>query len=125
MSELTARPERSHADLHQWALLTSGDYKRLTRHSAMRRAPRAQLQRNALVALGNSAQARSEDADVVVAVLSSSPSPLVRKHAAWALTRLDPERAQAVLSTASEMEADAEVQAELERLVKTLPPTRG
>jgi len=88
MSELIARDERKSAQLHDWATLSSGDYKRLTKYSALRRAPRAQLQRNAVVALGNTPRPTSADVAVLEQVLRTNPSPLVRQHAAWALEQL-------------------------------------
>lgn len=88
MLELAARDERKSAALHDWATLSSGGYKRLTRHSAMRRAPRAQLQRNAVVALGNTSSPTPADVALLDEVLRSNSNSLVREHAAWALDQL-------------------------------------
>lgn len=117
MLELAAQPQRREVDLHHWAALTSGDYRRLTKHAALRRAPRAQLQRNAVVALGNTPRPSGLDVDVLAAVLTSNPSALVRKHAAWSLARLDPARARVLLRTLCETETEPDVRSELERLL--------
>jgi epoxyqueuosine reductase len=121
MLDLAANAERSGADLRRWAALTSGDYKRLTKQSALRRAPRAQLQRNAVVALGNIHEPTPEDVEVLASVLRSNPSPLVRKHAAWALARVAPAQARALFPTLSDTEPDDVVRSELARLLETLP----
>jgi epoxyqueuosine reductase len=55
--------------------------------SAMKRAKRRGLARNAAVALGNVGTA--DDADVLARALDD-PEPLVREHAAWALGRISP-----------------------------------
>lgn len=66
--------------------LTSSGYKKLVRRTALRRANRDQLARNAVVALGNSG-----DAAAVVPLEGAARahrSPIVRRHATWALGRL-------------------------------------
>ncbi len=117
LAELAALPHARAVDLHSWITLTSGDYKRLTKGSALRRAPRAQLQRNAVVALANSTELDAQDELVLQHAAAQNPSPLVRKHAAWALVRLDPTRAASVLRQLCETEVDATVLDELRRLL--------
>ena len=94
LAELEAVPARRSADLVSWLRMTSGDYRRLTRDSALRRTSRARLQRNAAVALGNALTepaAMLEDGFVTGAVealrdvLLTHPIALVRQHAAWSL----------------------------------------
>lgn len=89
LPELAARPERRRADLGRWLTMTSGDYKRLTRDSALRRTPRAALQRNAAVALGNQEHATSDDLRLLSEVRRTNTSALVREHATWAFERLE------------------------------------
>lgn len=129
LPELAALPERSQPDLHRWATLTSGDYKRLTKHSALRRAPRAQLQRNAVVALGNTVHPTAEDVTVLTGVLHGNPNPLVREHAAWALAQLQPGDVAlptAVLHTVSHTVPDTDrLVAECETSVRETEPARG
>lgn len=79
-------PKRGLLDLERLLKLRSGEYRRLVRGSAMRRVSRTSLQRNAAVALGNTA------AEKAVAPLSEAlaenSKAVVREHAAWALGEL-------------------------------------
>ena len=66
--------------------LTTSDHKRLVRGTAMERAARDQLMRNAAVAMGN-----SECQDFVAPLsraLNDNRYPVVREHCAWALGKL-------------------------------------
>lgn len=120
MAELVARAETTELDLARWVSLTSGDYRRLTTKSALRRAPRAQLQRNAVVALGNRPQPSPQDVSALERSVEQNPSPLVRKHAAWALAQVDPKLAKGVLGALRTREPEPEVRAEFERLLAEL-----
>ncbi len=73
-------------DLVELLELTSSQYRRFVRGTALRRVSRARLARNAAIALGNVGE---EDAVAPLARAAvQQPSPLVRGHAAWALGRL-------------------------------------
>lgn len=122
LAELAATAVRRDADLSHWATLTSGDYKRLTKSSALRRAPRAQLQRNALVALGNAPTPTRESTATLVAALCQSPTPQLRAHAAWALCTQDPPLARHHLRHSCEAEPDPTTRQEFERLLGELGP---
>ena len=63
-------------------------FSRAFKGSPMKRAKLRGLKRNAAVMLGNVGTA--EDIDVLTRALDD-PEPLVREHAAWALTRLTSE----------------------------------
>ena len=65
---------------------TSGDYRRLTRGTALARTSREQLARNAAVALGNAGDASA--AGALAEAAHGHRSALVRAHAVWALHRL-------------------------------------
>lgn len=65
--------------------MSAADYRRLVRGSALGRATRRMLQRNAAICLGNS---RSPDAVRSLLRALRSTSDLVRGHAAWALGQL-------------------------------------
>lgn len=114
--ELRSTPERREASLTKWLELTSSDYRRLTQKSALRRTPRAQLQRNAAIALGN-----SQHPDAIPQLekaLHHNPSPLVREHAAWALGQMGHARSahvRLILRAALERESDPAVRAQLEQ----------
>ncbi|MBI5509807.1 MAG: tRNA epoxyqueuosine(34) reductase QueG [Deltaproteobacteria bacterium] len=84
--ELAPRAALQTPDLIQWLDLSTGDYRRLSRGTTLKRLSRRQLARNAAVALGNLA-----DRDALPALqqaLCRHHSPLVRAHAAWAFGRL-------------------------------------
>lgn len=125
LAELAALRAAEVVDLRAWATLTSGDYKRLTKGSALRRAPRAQLQRNAVVALGNQTSPTPEAEHTLLEAAAKNPNPMVRKHAAWALLRLNPTRAPGMLLELCETETDEDVLTELRRLLGAAVPTRG
>lgn len=121
--ELAPEPQRSRVDLLHWLAQTSGDNRRLVRRSAMRRAGRNQLKRNAAVALGNSGDPRAIPA--LCAALTSELSPLVRAHVAWALGKLGGPDAERSLESAQTQEADPAVQHELQAALLTLRGRRS
>ncbi len=109
--QLSPRPARTDVDLVALLQLTSGDYRRLVKGSAMRRASRAQLQRNAAIALGN--QADPSSLEPLEAALFENERPLVRGHVAWALGQLATPRALDALRRAAEQEPDGDVLEEI------------
>ncbi len=82
---LAPRPELLGLSLRDLLMLSAAGYRRLVRGSALERATRRMLQRNAAVALGNS---RDPGATVVLRAALGSSSDLVRGHVAWALGEL-------------------------------------
>jgi len=77
--------------------------------TAMRRATRSGLRRNAAIVLGN----RGDDAALPALVGAlRDEDPVVRGHAAWAIGRID--RGHASLDAAWSNEPDARVRAEIE-----------
>jgi len=78
--------------------------------TAVARAKRRGLLRNAAVALGNS---ENPDAVPPLAAALADPEPLVRAHAAWALGRLGGARARRALEAARSRETDGGVVAEI------------
>ncbi|MBL8752652.1 MAG: tRNA epoxyqueuosine(34) reductase QueG [Planctomycetes bacterium] len=77
--------------------------------TAMRRATRSGLRRNAAVALGN----RGDDAALPPLFIAlRDDDPIVRGHAAWAIAAIDPRRPE--LETALATETEPLVQAELQ-----------
>jgi epoxyqueuosine reductase len=102
-----AAPDRGAPDLLRVLALGSHQHRRLVEGTALRRASREQLVRNACIALGNTGDARAVPA---LARLLEDRSAVVRGHAAWALGRLG---AAGPLTEALERERDPEVQAEL------------
>jgi epoxyqueuosine reductase len=84
--ELTPRPELELVDLVALLELGAAGYRKLAKRTALRRATRDTLARNAAVALGNSGDERA--VEPLSRALRAHKSPLVRVHAAWALGEL-------------------------------------
>lgn len=103
-----------HRVVEEWTLidileLDEEHYETVWTGTAMRRATRRGLRRNAAVALGN----LGDDAAVPALMQALEDSdPLVRGHAAWALGRLDPDAPG--LAEALDREADPVVRSDLE-----------
>jgi epoxyqueuosine reductase len=96
--------------------LSEEAWESFSRGSAIRRAGRAGLARNASVALGNWLSSVEHPPEEAVAVLGRAlldPEPLVRGHAAWALGQAGSKAAQEVLASRFEPERDAWVREEL------------
>jgi epoxyqueuosine reductase len=92
--EVRPRGELIAADLVEWLELGSAAYRKLVKHSALGRAPRRVLKRNAAVALGNT---KHPDAIAPLSrALSNDSSELVRGHAAWALGELFSQRPEEI-----------------------------
>jgi epoxyqueuosine reductase len=91
--------------------LTEGEYRRLFRRSAVRRARRSGLRRNVAVALGNLGDGRAVPA--LTHALRDPEDPVVRGHAAWALGRIGGDDARAALQAAWGVEADPRVREEI------------
>jgi epoxyqueuosine reductase len=73
--------------------MAQDEFSRAFRGSPMKRAKLRVLKRNAAVVLGN--VGTEEDVPVLQQALAD-PEPLVREHAAWALTHLQHEGARAL-----------------------------
>jgi len=84
---LMPRADRVKADAAELLALTDAEWRARFGKSAMTRAKRRGLARNAAVALGN----RRDPATIPVlrAAERSDPDPLVRSHAAWALAQFE------------------------------------
>ena len=83
------------------------------------------VQRNALVALGNSGKA---GAIAPLAEALEAPSALLRRHAAWALGRLsalEPERVHDALSRRLAVETDEAVREEIRQALASEPVLKG
>jgi epoxyqueuosine reductase len=98
--------------------LRSGEYRRFVKGTALRRASRAQLGRNAALALGNSPDPQA--VPILVEALHHNTSPLVRGHVAWALGQHGGEMAREALTLRLETEEDDFVQSELRAALDVL-----
>jgi epoxyqueuosine reductase len=104
------RIELTHPLLRELALLDDAAFREIFRGSPIKRIGRDRFIRNVLIAIGNSGQPAM--AAVVEARLSDD-SPLVRAMAVWALSRLLPRDAFAVLAEQYAIaETDSDVAAE-------------
>ncbi len=84
--EFAPQPHLDVVDLERLLFLGSAGYRTLIRGTALRRTHRAQLCRNAAIALGNSGL--SEAIEPLRRALEEHPLELCRSHAAWGLGRL-------------------------------------
>jgi epoxyqueuosine reductase len=111
--EFEPRPHLAAPDLIELLELGSARYRQFVKGTALRRTHRAQLARNAAIALGN---AKDPRAIVPLArAVAAHTSALVRGHAAWALGEIGPlarEIAEQTLTCARDHDADAFVRDE-------------
>jgi epoxyqueuosine reductase len=111
--ELSPRESLAAPDLIGLLELGSARYRQLVKGTALRRTHRAQLARNAAIALGNSKDPRA--VIPLARALSAHASPLVRGHAAWALGEIGApalEHALSSLECAQAHDPDETVRAE-------------
>lgn len=110
-ADASPRPLLLRPELVRWLNMSSTDYRRITKRTALRRLGRVQLMRNAAIALGNSGDHRAVPA--LDRVLRESNNSVVRGHAAWALGKLGRPEARACLQASLSSEADPSVRAEI------------
>jgi epoxyqueuosine reductase len=95
----------------EWLLTMSDvEFRATYRGTAVTRAKRRGLARNAAIALGNISD--EDDIPVLGAAVSAHDEPLVRAHAAWAVGRIDGSRGRAILSNALRDDPDPAVREE-------------
>jgi epoxyqueuosine reductase len=109
--EMRELPGTTLPSLMSLVSMTYEEWDEWTRGSAMRRSGYAGLKRNVAVALGNW---RAAEAVPVLVGALSDPEPLVRVHAAWALSEIGSFQAVADLEARERLERDPSVRAELE-----------
>lgn len=111
--ELAPRAALDPVDLIALLELGANSYRKLVKRTALRRASRATLSRNAAIALGNSGDARASAP--LSRTLTAHSNPVVRSHAAWALGELGAlagEEGRTALERAAREDPDAEVREE-------------
>jgi epoxyqueuosine reductase len=96
LPEFAPRPEWEAPDLIEWLGRSKSQWKRRFRDSALRRAGRSGLVRNAAIALGSAGRG---DAVPALAARLADPGedPTIRDAAAWALRRIGTPEARAAL----------------------------
>ena len=112
--EFAPRRDVAFPDLLDLLHLDERTYLERFRHSAIKRAKRQGLRRNAAVALGNLRDAQALPA---LARAMDDADPIVRGHAAWALGQIGGDEARAALRRRAQVESDPEVLAELSAAV--------
>jgi epoxyqueuosine reductase len=108
--EFAPRRDVPFPDLVELLHIDEPTYQERFRHSAIKRAKRQGLRRNAAVALGNLGDPRA------IPALKSAlddDDPVIRGHAAWALGRIGGPDASAALAARLTTEADTQVADEL------------
>jgi epoxyqueuosine reductase len=103
--------DNAYPSLHRLLEMSSQTFRELYRGTAVMRARRAGLARNAAVALGNIGT--EDDVPPLAQAALGHDLALVRGHAAWALARIGGHRARLALARAWEGERDAEALAEI------------
>jgi len=117
-------PLRPHRIVQTWTLvdvlaMDEPRYQTEFTGTAMRRATRSGLRRNAAIVLGNR---RDERALGALATAMTDDDPIVRGHAAWAIGRID--RRHPALASALAREPDEQVRAEIVRALEPSAPSR-
>lgn len=102
--------EQARPDLLELLELSEEDYQRRFKNSAIKRARRVGLQRNACIALGNLGDPRAVPA---LSRALAHLEPLVRGHAAWALGQIGGEQSHRALIQAQKAETNADVLKEI------------
>ena len=117
MPELVPKPEIAALTARTILRLTEVEFKSRFRGTALSRARRSGLARNACVVLGNNGDLA--DVPLLIETLTSDPLPLVRGHAAWALGRFPGSAGDAALSVQFQRESDCSVQEEIRAAIAT------
>ena len=113
-AEFAPRREVPFPDLLELLHLDERTYRDRFRHSAIKRAKRQGLRRNAAVALGN---LRDQRAIPALRRALADDDAIIRGHAAWALGQIGGEAARDALAQRAAVETDPEVLAELNAAV--------
>jgi epoxyqueuosine reductase len=97
LSELDPRPEWTNPDLLEWLNRDDAEWRSLLSHTALARAKRAGLVRNAALVLG-SRRAHQAVPALTARLDDAAEDPVVRESAAWALAQIDTAEARAALA---------------------------
>ncbi len=116
--EFAPKAELEEPDLIDLLQITSSHHRKLVKGTALRRAPRKQLMRNAAIALGNSNNPAA--VEPLSDALHNNMYPIVRGHAAWALGELDAPHTEETLTKALSLEEDESVRSEISDAIQRL-----
>lgn len=115
--EFAPRRDVAYPDLIELLHIDEPTYRERFAHSAIKRAKRQGLRRNAAVALGNLKDARAVPA---LRRAIADDDPIVRGHAAWALGQIGGTTARTALRARLADENDAEVVEEIRQALVSL-----
>lgn len=104
--------------LHWLLAMSEAEFRAVYSGTAVTRAKRRGLARNAAVALGNTGG--KADLPALVTALTTHDEPLVRGHSAWAIGRLGGRRARTALDRRRTSEPDPTARAEIEAALSDL-----
>ena len=107
-------------DLGYLAGLEQEEFSRIFKNSPIKRAKRKGLIRNVLVAIGNSQS--SEYVDHVYKLLEDN-DPVIRRHAVWALWKIQDQKSIKVLKSMLETETDTGVLSEIKEILNNYDKT--
>jgi epoxyqueuosine reductase len=111
---LVGRAENKAPDLLALVGLSDTAFRARFQASPIKRIGRARFTRNVLIAIGNMGTAADERYLLAVEALLNDEAPIIRGAAIWALKRLDPDRALALMPALKSKEPNAEVLIEWE-----------
>lgn len=111
--------ENAYPSLHALLAMSDATFRERYRGTAVMRAKRHGMARNAAVALGNIGT--EDDTRSLVAALLGHDAPLVRGHAAWALKRIGGAAARSGLNRAWQRESDPDARAEITLALEGAP----
>lgn len=121
MDDVELRPrsiDNAFPSLHRLLRLSAAEFQVLYRGTAVTRAKRRGLARNAAVALGNIGS--EADVALLATVLAEHDEPVVREHAAWALGSIGGPRSRAALDRHRRLEPASDVLREIELTLATV-----
>lgn len=111
--------ENAYPSLHGLLAMSAHTFRQRYRGTAVLRARRSGMARNAAVVLGNIGT--EDDVGPLVTTLLGHDVPLVRGHAAWALGKLGGSAAQTGLQVAWQRERDPDARAEIALALEGAP----
>lgn len=107
--------EHDKLTLGKLATISNQEFRGLLGQSSLAWRGKTNLKRNAVIALGNS---RNEEAIPILQEAIKDPSPVVRGHAVWALSRFNHPAVKTILQNALQVETDLQVKRELQSALK-------
>ena len=120
---LPRRLENAYPSLRWLLRMTQEEFREVYRGTAVVRAKRRGLARNAAVALGN--VGTEEDVPYLQEAAESHDEPLVRGHAIWALSRIGGARARQVIERRWREEPDEQVREEIAAALEGAEPVEA